>query len=81
MNYFITPYLLHSPELGALTQLYANTAPEAGVEGGVYYVPWARKGKTVPAAEDFQIQDRGMRHTDPAVSYFDAQIQKHAHPV
>lgn len=74
----IEPYLLYSPELGALTQLYANTAPEAGEEGGQYYVPWARKGAPAAAADSFEAQDKGKLQTHPAAAYFDAQIAKHA---
>lgn len=74
----IEPCLLYSSELGALTQLYANTAPETGEEGGQYYVPWARKGATAPAADSLEAQDKGTSRTDTAAAYFDAQIAKHA---
>ncbi|KAI5896183.1 uncharacterized protein SCHCODRAFT_02724098 [Schizophyllum commune H4-8] len=38
------PFLLPQP-LGALTRLYAGTAPEAVNLGGEYLMPWARPGK------------------------------------
>ncbi|WFD42231.1 hypothetical protein MPSI1_000872 [Malassezia psittaci] len=56
----IEPYLLYSPELGSLSQLYANTSAEGEKEGGQYFVPWARKGRTAKSAEDIEVQDRGV---------------------
>ncbi|WFD25116.1 hypothetical protein MNAN1_000079 [Malassezia nana] len=56
----ISSHLLHDTRLGALTQLYANTAPEAGKEGGCYYVPWARIGEPEPIAYDNTVQDTSM---------------------
>ncbi|KAJ7102697.1 NAD(P)-binding protein [Mycena epipterygia] len=34
--------LCHSPPMGAITQLWAGTAPEAAAANGKYLVPWAR---------------------------------------
>ncbi|KZO92786.1 NAD-P-binding protein [Calocera viscosa TUFC12733] len=47
-------YMLGFPAdpLGAVTQLYAGTAPEAGSMNGQYLIPWARPGKARPDTED-----------------------------
>ncbi|PCH39965.1 NAD(P)-binding protein [Wolfiporia cocos MD-104 SS10] len=37
-----TRTMFHSTEKGALTQLYAGTAPEAAKMNGKYLIPWAR---------------------------------------
>ncbi|KIJ60476.1 hypothetical protein HYDPIDRAFT_170237 [Hydnomerulius pinastri MD-312] len=37
-------FILWDVTLGALTQLYAGTSPEAATLGGQYLVPWARLG-------------------------------------
>ncbi|KAJ7659295.1 NAD(P)-binding protein [Mycena polygramma] len=36
--------LCHSPVMGAVTQLWAGTAPEAASANGKYLIPWARIG-------------------------------------
>ncbi|KAJ7748817.1 NAD(P)-binding protein [Mycena maculata] len=36
--------LCHSPPMGAVTQLWAGTAPEAASANGKYLIPWARIG-------------------------------------
>ncbi|KAI4526022.1 NAD(P)-binding protein [Schizophyllum commune Loenen D] len=46
---------LYPPPLGALTQLYAGTAPEAANFGGEYLMPWARRGKAQALARDEQL--------------------------
>jgi len=47
---FISP-----PNLGALTQLYAGTAEEAGEYGGKFLIPWARLGRARPETENPQL--------------------------
>ena len=42
----------YSPAKGALTQLYAATAPEALEMNGKFLIPWARVGKVAKAAKD-----------------------------
>ncbi|KAF5323257.1 hypothetical protein D9619_013521 [Psilocybe cf. subviscida] len=44
--------VLHPVHLGALTQLWAGTSPEAVSMNGKYLVPWARVGKTRPGGDD-----------------------------
>jgi len=41
----VTNPLQPSPAMGALTQLYAGTAPEGVGFGGKYLIPWARLGE------------------------------------
>ncbi|WFD42232.1 hypothetical protein MPSI1_000873 [Malassezia psittaci] len=36
--------LLYPSSMGCITQLYANTAPEAASKGGTFFIPWAREG-------------------------------------
>ncbi|WFC98155.1 hypothetical protein MYAM1_000879 [Malassezia yamatoensis] len=70
----IEPYLLYPAEFGCLSQLYANTSAEGEREGGQYFVPWARKGKTAKSAEDIEVQDR-------AGAWYDDQIAKHTRSI
>ena len=37
--------MLYPTPMGALTQLYAGTAPEAREMNGKYFIPWARVGE------------------------------------
>ncbi|KZV84474.1 NAD(P)-binding protein [Exidia glandulosa HHB12029] len=46
----ITRFFFADPSLGAVTQLYAATAPEAAEMNGKYLIPWARVGEPNPAA-------------------------------
>ena len=57
-NYIVTPLLHYPQEYGAITQLYANTAPETQGDGGAYFVPWARRGEPLPIAKDTTVQDK-----------------------
>ncbi|KAI4519297.1 NAD(P)-binding protein [Schizophyllum commune Tattone D] len=47
--------VLYPPPMGALTQLYAGTSPEAESLGGKYLQPWARLGKAQAVARDEQL--------------------------
>lgn len=49
--------LLYPPEMGCITQLYLNTAPEAASKGGAYFVPWARECEPLSIANDLSVQD------------------------
>ena len=40
--------------MGAITQLYAGTAPEAATLNGAYLIPWARISDPMPHAKDPQ---------------------------
>lgn len=51
----IGPVVLYPPKLGALTQLYAATAEEAGNYGGKFLIPWARVGKPRPESDDIRL--------------------------
>ncbi|KZW00579.1 NAD(P)-binding protein [Exidia glandulosa HHB12029] len=53
----ILGFMLYDVSYGALTQLYAATAPEANVNGS-YYIPWARHGKATKKAQDPAINSR-----------------------
>jgi len=56
----IGPHILQDASRGALTHLYAATAPETGKDGGGYYVPWARLGEPEPIVYDNSVQDTSM---------------------
>ena len=49
--------IFYPAHMGAITQLYLNTAPEAAGEGGNYYVAWARKYKSIPISRNECVQD------------------------
>ncbi|KAJ7154763.1 NAD(P)-binding protein [Mycena filopes] len=51
----ISDSLAYSPTLGALTTLYAATAPETLNANGKYFIPWARIGKPHPGTSDVQV--------------------------
>ncbi|KAG6374110.1 NAD(P)-binding protein [Boletus reticuloceps] len=48
----LNPLLLWDVSHGALTQLYAGTAPDAAMLGGQYLIPWARIGTAHPYTQD-----------------------------
>ncbi|KZV89345.1 NAD(P)-binding protein [Exidia glandulosa HHB12029] len=50
----ITRFFFADPSLGAVTQLYAATAPEAAEMNGKYLIPWARVGEPNPAAANVE---------------------------
>ncbi|KAJ6541978.1 NAD(P)-binding protein [Mycena vulgaris] len=47
--------LCHNPPMGAVTQLWAGTAPEAASANGKYLIPWARIGSPHPGTLDAEI--------------------------
>ena len=49
--------LLYPQEMGALTQLYANTAHETAKKSGRYFIAWAREAEPMPIAHDKANQD------------------------
>ncbi|KAI0029800.1 NAD(P)-binding protein [Vararia minispora EC-137] len=51
---FVISQILHPAPLGALTQLYAGTAPEAADLNGKFLIPWARVGVARKEALDPQ---------------------------
>lgn len=55
----VSSLLAYPQELGAITQLYANTAPETAGKGGTYFIPWAREGKAEPSAYSESAQETG----------------------
>ncbi|KAJ8515180.1 hypothetical protein ONZ45_g7374 [Pleurotus djamor] len=55
---FFFPIFLHDSARGALTQLWAGTAPEAADSNGKYFVPWARPGVPVPATQDPEVAQK-----------------------
>ncbi|KAH7101214.1 hypothetical protein BKA62DRAFT_638978 [Auriculariales sp. MPI-PUGE-AT-0066] len=50
--------LLYDVHHGAITQLYAGTAPAAKAQSGEYFVPWARVKQPNPLALDDQLRER-----------------------
>ncbi|KAG9221386.1 hypothetical protein CCMSSC00406_0009835 [Pleurotus cornucopiae] len=53
---------------GALTQLYAATAPEAANLNGQYLKPWARLGKAVPSTQDPEVAAKLWAWLEAAVA-------------
>ena len=51
-------WMLYPVSYGALTQLYAATAPAAADMNGSFLIPWARLGKANKAAEDPEIGEK-----------------------
>lgn len=51
----ITNPLLYPAPMGALTQLYAGTMPQAAEWGGKYMIPWARLGEAKKETNDPEI--------------------------
>ncbi|KAL1758643.1 NAD-P-binding protein [Schizophyllum commune] len=54
----LTGLVLYSVLEGALTQLWAGTAPQEEFKGGEYCIPWARHGQCDPRARDTSTQDK-----------------------
>ncbi|KAL1674177.1 hypothetical protein EV122DRAFT_282299 [Schizophyllum commune] len=54
----LTSLVLYSVPEGALTQLWAGTAPQEEFEGGEYCIPWARHSQCDPRARDTATQDK-----------------------
>ncbi|EJF56822.1 NAD(P)-binding protein [Dichomitus squalens LYAD-421 SS1] len=50
--------LLYPTPLGAITQLYAGTAPEALNYNGEFFIPWARVGRCRAEAYDDELGDK-----------------------
>jgi len=53
--------LAYSASMGALTSLYAASAPEAGNANGAYFTTWARIGKPNPKALDPELGEKLWR--------------------
>lgn len=74
LNRVLVPLLkatfFYPPPMGAITQLYLNTAPEAKNAGGQYYVPWARKNTPSRLTCDEKLQETFAQ-------WVDEQIAKH----
>ncbi|KZT54667.1 NAD(P)-binding protein [Calocera cornea HHB12733] len=45
-------FLADADPLGAITQVYAGTAPETAAANGKYFIPWAREGSARVDTED-----------------------------
>jgi len=52
LEMMILNLILYPAPYGAITQLWAGTAPEAAQANGKYLIPWARTGKAVPESDD-----------------------------
>ncbi|OBZ71701.1 hypothetical protein A0H81_08859 [Grifola frondosa] len=50
--------ILYPAHMGALTQLWAGTMPEALNYNGKFLIPWARVGECRPEAYDPEIGER-----------------------
>lgn len=71
IRYFTEWTILYPQSMGCLTQLYANTAPEAQSKGGCYFMPWARQGNPLPVALD-------QKNQDLFDTWVSEQVAKHA---
>ncbi|PBK90485.1 NAD-P-binding protein [Armillaria gallica] len=49
---YLSQYVLYSTTYGALTQLWAGTAPEAAECNGMFLAPWARIARPNPFTDD-----------------------------
>ncbi|KAK0433249.1 NAD(P)-binding protein [Armillaria borealis] len=49
---YLSQYVLYSTTYGALTQLWAGTAPEAVACNGMFLAPWARIARPNPCTDD-----------------------------
>ncbi|KAK0481150.1 NAD(P)-binding protein [Armillaria luteobubalina] len=49
---YLSQYVLYSSTYGALTQLWAGTAPEAAACNGMFLAPWARIARPNPCTDD-----------------------------
>ncbi|KAK0212115.1 NAD(P)-binding protein [Desarmillaria ectypa] len=49
---YLSQYVLYSTTYGALTQLWAGTAPEAAACNGMFLAPWARIARPNPCTDD-----------------------------
>ncbi|KAI9442851.1 NAD(P)-binding protein [Lactarius psammicola] len=54
----IVYWLMYPVSYGALTQLYAATAPSAADANGKFFIPWARLGEPNKAALDPQVGEK-----------------------
>jgi len=68
MLLFLRIFMLYPTPMGAITQLYAGTAPEAAEHNGKFLVPWARVGNHTRASND---PDNALR----LWNYLDAQVK------
>ncbi|EIN10118.1 NAD(P)-binding protein [Punctularia strigosozonata HHB-11173 SS5] len=62
--------LLHPTPLGAYTQLYAATSPEAARQNGKYFYPWARTTDPAQGTFDEREQDKIWDFCEEAVKPF-----------
>ncbi|KZW03701.1 NAD(P)-binding protein [Exidia glandulosa HHB12029] len=67
----LNEWFLYSPALGAVTQLYAGTAPEAKDLNGAYLIPFARVGKPNPMALDAALAQKVWDWLEEQVSEFE----------
>ncbi|KIJ39333.1 hypothetical protein M422DRAFT_257945 [Sphaerobolus stellatus SS14] len=56
--------------MGALTQLYAGTMPEAGNVPGGYFIPWARLAEQQPRFKNEELQKRFKEWVDAELRAF-----------
>ncbi|KZV96235.1 NAD(P)-binding protein [Exidia glandulosa HHB12029] len=63
--------ILYPPPIGAITQLYAGTAPEAASMGGQFLVPWARPGPASPKVSDVGLARRMWEWLEEQVSHYE----------
>ncbi|KIJ39325.1 hypothetical protein M422DRAFT_257937 [Sphaerobolus stellatus SS14] len=67
----ISKALLKPTPMGALTQLYAGTMPEAGNEPGGYFIPWARVSEQKPRLKNVELQMRFKEWVDAELRAFE----------
>jgi len=66
--FLLRTILLHPTPYGAITQLYAGTAPEAAEHNGKFLMPWGRVGQHTKASND---PDNALR----LWNWLDAQVK------
>jgi NAD(P)-dependent dehydrogenase (short-subunit alcohol dehydrogenase family) len=69
-RFIAVPIFLYPASFGAISPLWACTAPETGILGGQYIAPWARIATPAAPTEDHSAQDR-------LFCWLEAQLKKH----
>ncbi|TBU25108.1 NAD(P)-binding protein [Dichomitus squalens] len=64
--------MLYPTPIGAITQLYAGTAPEALNHNGEFFIPWARVGRCRPEAYDDELGEKLWKWLEDEVKAHEA---------
>ncbi|KIJ36658.1 hypothetical protein M422DRAFT_232460 [Sphaerobolus stellatus SS14] len=68
----LSKILLHPTSMGAVTQLWAGTMPQAEDVAGAYLIPWARIGDSGPLAKNEKLQDEFKAYVEEQISAFES---------